>query len=99
MHFERPGMNISVKNTTSDSTRITLVGQLQDGSFKAKVMAETDVPYTPYWEDQLEQRMIYIQPDPEQLKAIVTALNERRLTLDQLQDFGGSVGGESDIPV
>jgi hypothetical protein len=92
-------MNISVKNTTSDTTRITLVGQLQDGSFKAKVMAETDVPYTPYWEDQLEQRMIYIQPDPEQLKAIVTALNERRLTLDQLQDFGGSVGGESDIPV
>jgi hypothetical protein len=99
MDFERPSMNISVKNTTSGTTRITLVGQLQDGSFKAKVMSETDVPYTPYWEDQLEQRMIYIQPDPEQLKAIVTALNERRLTLDQLQDFGSSAGGESDIPV
>jgi hypothetical protein len=62
-------------------------------------MAETDVPYTPYWEQQLEQRMIYIQPDPEQLKAIVTALTERRLTLDQLQSFGSAGGGESEIPV
>ncbi|MGZ5183307.1 MAG: hypothetical protein ACXWC2_22740 [Ramlibacter sp.] len=92
-------MNITVKNTTPDKTRITLVGELQDGSFKAKVMPETDVPYTPYWEGQLEQRMIYIQPDPEQLKAIVAALNERRLTLDQLQSFGSAGGGESEIPV
>jgi len=92
-------MNITVNNTTPDTTRITLVGELQDGSFKAKVMAETDVPYTPYWEQQVEQRMIYIQPDPEQLKAIVTALNERRLTLDQLQSFGSAGGGSSDIPV
>jgi hypothetical protein len=92
-------MNITVKNTTPDTTRVTLVGELQDGSFKAKVMSETDVPYTPYWEQQLEQRTIYIQPDPEQLKAIVTALNERRLTLDQLQSFGSIGGGESDIPV
>jgi hypothetical protein len=92
-------MNITVKNTTSDTTRITLVGELQDGSFKAKVMAETDVPYTPYWEHQIEQRMIYIQPDPEQLKAIVDALNDRRLTLDQLQSFGSAGGGVSQIPV
>ena len=92
-------MNITVKNTTADKTRITLVGELQDGSFKAKVMAETDVPYTPYWEQQVEQRMIYIQPDPEQLQAIVKALNERRLTLDQLQDFGSAGGGTSEIPV
>lgn len=92
-------MNITVKNTTAESTRVTLVGELQDGSFKAKVMPETDVPYTPFWQDQLEQRMIYIQPDPEQLTAIVAALNERRLTLDQLQDFGSAEGGESAIPV
>ncbi|MGJ7917225.1 hypothetical protein ACI48D_17340 [Massilia sp. LXY-6] len=92
-------MSITVKNTTPDTTRITLVGELQDGSFKAKVMSETDVPYTPYWEQQVEQRMIYIQPDPEQLKAIVAALNERRLTLDQLQSFGSAGGGESEIPV
>jgi hypothetical protein len=92
-------MNITVKNTTPDTARITLVGEMNDGSFKAKVMTETAVPYTPYWEQQLEQRMIYIQPDPEQLQAIVAALNERRLTLDQLQGFGSAGGGESDIPV
>jgi hypothetical protein len=92
-------MDITVKNTTSDKTRVLLVGEMQDGTFKAKVMAETDVPYTPYWEHQVEQRMIYIQPDPEQLKSIVAALNERRLTLDQLQSFGGAGGGDSQIPV
>jgi hypothetical protein len=92
-------MNMTVKNTTPDTTRVTLVGEMQDGTFKAKVMAETDVPYTPYWEHQVEQRMIYLQPDPDQLARIVTALNERRLTLDQLQDFGGAGGGESNLPV
>jgi hypothetical protein len=92
-------MDLTVKNTTPGTTRVTLVGEMQDGSFNAKVMAETDVPYTPYWEHQVEQRTIYIQPDPEQLKAIITALNERRLTLDQLQDFGSAGGGTSDIPV
>jgi hypothetical protein len=92
-------MNIKVSNTNPDTARITLFGEMPDGTFNAKVMTEADVPYTPYWEDQLEQRMIYIQPDPDQLKAIVKALNERRLTLDQLQDFGGSGGGMSDIPV
>lgn len=92
-------MNITVRNTTPDSTRVMLVGEMQDGTFKAKVMAETDVPYTPYWEHQVEQRMIYIQPDPEQMKSIVAALNDRRLTLDQLQSFGSAGGGESQIPV
>jgi hypothetical protein len=92
-------MDLTVKNTTPDSTRVTLIGEMQDGSFKAKVMAETDVPYTPYWEHQVEQRMVYIQPDPEQLKAIVAALNERRLTLDQMQSFGSAGGGTSAIPV
>lgn len=92
-------MDITVKNTTSDTTRVMLVGEMRDGSFKAKVMAETDVPYTPYWEQQLEQRTIYIHPDPEQLASIVAALNDRRLTLDQLQSFGSIGGGESQIPV
>lgn len=92
-------MGITVKNTTPDTARITLFGELQDGSFDAKVLAETDVPYTRYWDKEVEQRMIYIQPDPEQLKAILAALNERRLTLDQLQEFGSSAGGTSDIPV
>jgi hypothetical protein len=37
-------MNITVKNTTPDTTRITLVGELQDGSFKAKVMPKPTSP-------------------------------------------------------
>jgi len=92
-------MSITVKNTTSDTTRVTLFGELQDGSFDAKIMAETDVPYTRCWENEIEQRIIYIQPDPEQLQAILKALNERRLSLDQLQEFGSIGGGTSDIPV
>jgi hypothetical protein len=92
-------MTITVKNTTPDTTRVTLVGELQDGSFDARLMAETDVPYTRCWDNEVEQRIIYIQPDPEQLEAILAALNERRLTLDQLQEFGSAGGGTSDIPV
>jgi hypothetical protein len=92
-------MSITVKNTTPDTTRVTLFGELRDGSFDAKIMAETDVPYTRCWEDEVEQRVVYIQPDPDQLKAILAALNERRLTIEQLQAFGSVGGGTSDIPV
>ena len=92
-------MTITVANTLPDTARITLVGEMQDGSFKAKVMTETDVPYTPYWEDLLEQRIVYIQPDDEQLAAIVSALNQRKLSLDELQNYGSSDGGTYDIPV
>jgi len=92
-------MGITVNNTTADSTRVLLVGEMMDGSFDAKVMAETDVPYTKYWDDELEQRIVYLNPDPEQLKAIVAALNDRRLSLDALQDLGGSDGGTSDLPL
>ena len=92
-------MGITVRNTTPDTTRVTLFGELQDGSFDAKVMAETDVPYTKYWENEVEQRMVYIQPDPDQLKAILAALNDRRLSLEQLQEFGSAGGGTSEIPV
>lgn len=92
-------MSITVKNTTPDTTRVTLFGELQDGTFAAKVMGETDVPYSRYWDNEIEQRMIYIEPDPEQLKAILAALNERRLTIEQLTEFGGASGGTSDIPV
>lgn len=92
-------MNITVPNTVPDSARITLVGELHDGSFKAKVMTETDVPYTPYWDNLLEQRIVYLQPDDEQLEAILGALNARRLSLDELQNYGSSEGGTSSIPV
>jgi len=97
--IQRKSMNITVQNTVSDTARITLVGELQDGSFKAKVMTETAVPYTPYWDNLLEQRIVYIQPDDEQLGAILAALNERRLSLDELQNYGSSDGGSSSIPV
>ncbi|WP_296949511.1 hypothetical protein [uncultured Massilia sp.] len=92
-------MSITVKNTNPDTTKITLFGELDDGTFDARIMAETDVPYTRCWDNGIEQRIIYIQPDPEQLQAILKALNERRLSLDQLQEFGSIGGGTSDIPV
>ena len=50
-------MGITVKNTTPDTAKITLVGEMMDGSFDARVMAETDVPYTKYWDNELEQRI------------------------------------------
>jgi len=92
-------MSITVKNTTPDTTRVTLFGELQDGTFEAKIMGETDVPYTRYWDNEVEQRMIYIEPDPDQLKAILAALNERRLSIEQLTEFGSAGGGTSEIPV
>ena len=92
-------MGTTVKNTTPDTARVILVGEMMDGSFDAKVMSETDVPYTKYWDNELEQRIVYLNPDPDQLKAIVQALNERRLSLDDLQDFGSSAGGESELPI
>lgn len=90
-------MSITVNNTTPDTVRITLFGELDDGSFAAKVMTETEVPYTPYWNNQIEQRIVYIEPDQEQLKTILAALDERRLTLDQLQEAGSAGGGTSEI--
>lgn len=90
-------MSITVNNTNPDTVRITLFGELDDGSFAAKVMTETDVPYTPYWNNQVEQRIVYIEPDQEQLKTILAALDERRLTLDQLQEAGSAGGGTSEI--
>lgn len=92
-------MATTVKNSTPDSTKVVLVGEMMDGSFDAKVMKETDVPYTKYWDNELEQRIIYLHPDAEQLTSIVLALNDRRLTLDALQEFGSSAGGESELPI
>ncbi|UVW27124.1 hypothetical protein [Massilia sp. H6] len=92
-------MATTVKNSTPDSIKVILVGEMMDGSFDAKVMKETDVPYTKFWDNELEQRIIYLHPDPDQLTAIVRALNEHRLTLDDLQEFGSSNGGESELPI
>jgi len=92
-------MGITVKNTTPDTAKVVLVGEMMDGSFDAKVMAETDVPYTKYWDNELEQRIVYLHPDAEQLQSIVAALNDRRLSLDDLQNFGSSAGGTSELPI
>ncbi len=92
-------MGITVKNTTPDTAKVTLVGEMMDGSFDARVMKETDVPYTQYWDNELEQRIVYLHPDAEQLKSIVAALNEGRLSLDALQEFGSSDGGSSELPI
>lgn len=90
-------MSITVKNT-SQSGKVTLFGELADGSFVAKVMAEDQVPYGRYWDNLVEQKMVYIDPDKEQLDAILAALNERRLPFADLQDYGGAGGGTSSIP-
>ncbi|QNA88977.1 hypothetical protein G4G28_11680 [Massilia sp. Dwa41.01b] len=92
-------MELTVKNSAPPATIVTLFGELQDGSFAAKVMPETDVPYTPYFENQVEQVMVYIHPDEAQLQAILAALNDRRLPFGELQNYGSSAGGNSSIPV
>ena len=43
--------------------------------------------------------LVYISPDEEQLQAILTALNERRLPFGDLQNYGAAGGGTSTIPV
>lgn len=92
-------MSITVKNTTPDHPLVTLFGELRDGSFVAKVMREDAVPYGHRWENEVDQVMVYIVPNDEQLAAILAALNDRRIELSQLQDYGSSAGGTSDMPV
>lgn len=92
-------MELTVNNSTAPDTRVTVFAELQDGSFAAKVMAETDVPYTPYFENEVDQVIVYIAPDADQLQAILAALNERRLPFGDLQNYGSAAGGTSTIPV
>jgi hypothetical protein len=92
-------MSITVNNTTAQTGRITLFGELRDGRIVAKLMREDEAPYGAYWKDQVEQVMVYIEPTEAQLGAILAALNERRLPFGALQDYGGSSGGTSDFPV
>ena len=92
-------MELTVNNSTAPATLVTVFAELQDGSFKAKVMTETDVPYTPYFDNEVDQVIVYIAPDEEQLQAILAALNERRLPFGDLQNYGSSAGGTSKIPV
>lgn len=92
-------MSMTVKNTTPDSPMVTLFGELRDGSFVAKIMREDAVPYGHRWNDEIDQAMVYIVPNDEQLHAILAALNERRLPFSELQNYGSSAGGTSDMPV
>ena len=92
-------MELTVNNSTTAATLVTVFAELQDGRYVAKVMPETDVPYTPYFANELDQVIVYISPDEEQLAAILTALNERRLPFGDLQNYGAASGGTSQIPV
>lgn len=92
-------MSLTVKNTSGDTPIVTLFGQLRDGTYAAKTMREDDVPYSQYWENGIDQVMVYIAPDEEQLLAIVRALNEGRLNYSTLQQFGTAEGGTSTLPV
>jgi hypothetical protein len=90
---------ITVKNTNAQTGLVTLFGELRDASFVGKVMAETQVPYGHFWKNELDKVMVYIEPDHQQLHAILEALNARRLPFSELQNYGSSSGGTSDIPV
>jgi hypothetical protein len=92
-------MSTTVANTRPDAPVVTLVGQLQDGGYVAEAMEETSVPYGPYWEDAIDQVMVYLDPNDAQLKEIVAALNDGRLDYSSLRDYGSSNGGISMLPI
>ena len=92
-------MELTVTNSTTASTLVTVFAEMEGGRYVAKVMPETDVPYTPYFENELDQVIVYIAPSEEQLQAILAALNERRLAFGELQNYGAAGGGTSVIPV
>lgn len=92
-------MSMTVSNTNPSSVRVTLFGRLEGGGHAAAVMEETSVPYAPYWENTAEQAVVYIEPTEEQLSRMLDALDRGKLKFDQLQNFGASNGGTSDIPI
>jgi hypothetical protein len=57
------------------------------------------VPYGHRWDNEIDQAMVYIVPNDEQLATILAALQERRLRFEDLQNYGSSSGGTSDLPV
>jgi len=88
-------MSLTVPNTRRDNPMVTLFAQLDDGTFAAKLMAETDVPYTRQWPNALDQVAVYINPEAEQLQALLDALKDGRLDYARLQDYGAADGGVS----
>jgi hypothetical protein len=92
-------MPIEVSNTHPDSPRVTLFGQLENGKFDAEIMNETDVPYDRYWDNAVDQVMVYLDPTEDELDRILRALSEGRLKFSDLQDYGSANGGVSRLPV
>jgi len=91
-------MTIAIHNSRPDQPIVTLFGRLDDGRFAAEVMPETSVPYSSYWKNAIEQKVVYIEPDDAELARVLDALNEQRLDFDLLQEYGAVNGGISNIP-
>jgi hypothetical protein len=92
-------MTIAVPNTRPAEPFVTLFGRLEDGRIVAEVMPETSAPYSAYWKNELEQAIVYIEPNDIQLGRIVKALNDGKLDFSHLQDYGAANGGTSELPV
>lgn len=92
-------MPTTIQNTRPEAPSVTLFGRLDDGTFTAEVMDETGVPYSAYWDNAIEQVVVYIAPNAEQLHTMVAALNEGRLDFSELQNYGSSNGGASTLPI
>jgi hypothetical protein len=90
---------ITVSNTRPEAPSVALFGQLDDGTYTGEVLEETGVPYTRYWDNAIDQVVVYIEPDDDELQAIVEALNEGRLEFSRLQEFGAADGGTTTLPI
>lgn len=90
---------LTVSNTRPEAPTVALFGQLDDGTYTGEVLEETGVPYTRYWNNAIDQVVVYIQPDEQQLQAIVQALNDGRLHFSELQEFGAADGGTTTLPI
>lgn len=94
-----PSRLLQVPNSREDVTRVTLFGQLDDGSYAAEIMNEGEVPYVRYWRNAIDQLVVYMVPEREALDAILAALAEGRIDFTALQQYGGTKGGFSSIAI
>lgn len=88
---------VRVRNSVAESPRVTLFGHLPGGRYVAEVMDEDQVPYVHYWDEALDQVMVYIDPDDQQLQLLLQALQQGRLDYHKLQDYGSTRGGMSEF--
>lgn len=92
-------MGMTVQNSSGSNPVVTLFGQLNDGNFAGKRMHEDEVPYVRYWDNAIDQSMVYIVPSDEQLNVILQALHDGNLAFSTLQEYGGAGGGNSELPI